>query len=213
MINEFYLCTTGDFHYKYCLPPIPASAYFSLGADLDLGGKADPEAREFQQAVSSFISCIADFTRALPIYRLVPTPLYYRATKAVQIFYNIGKKYLDSNMEKIQRCVEKGERVKGQSLIEQWMLEKRMSEDEIIISAVGMFGAGVDTVSLQDTCLRGCMEYCAVSGLGGSHLLKFVKGSLLATNKAQQLWLFPSVHPKSNLEHAQQCAYYWYKVG
>ena len=133
----------------HCLSHTPASAYFSLGADLDLGGKDDPEAREFQQAVSSFISCIADFTRALPIYRLVPTPLYYRATKAVQIFYNIGKKYLDSNMEKIQRCVEKGERVKGQSLIEQWMLEKRMSEDEIIVSAVGMFGAGVDTVSLN----------------------------------------------------------------
>lgn len=50
-------------------------------------------------------------------------------------------------MEKIQKCVEKGESVKGQSLIEQWMLEKRMSEDEMIISAVGMFGAGVDTVN------------------------------------------------------------------
>lgn len=97
--------------------------------------------------MSSFISCIADFTRALPIYRLLPTPLYYRATKAILTFYNVGKKYLDSNMEKIQKCVEKGESVKGQSLIEQWMLEKRMSEDEMIISAVGMFGAGVDTVN------------------------------------------------------------------
>lgn len=50
-------------------------------------------------------------------------------------------------MEKIQKCVEKGEKVKGQSLIEQWMLEKQMTEDEMIISAVGMFGAGVDTVN------------------------------------------------------------------
>ena len=69
------------------------------------------------------------------------------ATKAVQTVLNIGKKYLDSNMEKVQRCVEKGEKVKGQSLIEQWMLEKKMSEDEIISSTVGMFAAGVDTVS------------------------------------------------------------------
>lgn len=97
--------------------------------------------------MASFITCIGDFTRALPIYRLLPTPLYYRATKAILAFYNIGKKYLDSNMEKIQKCVEKGEKVKGQSLIEQWMLEKQMTEDEMIISAVGMFGAGVDTVN------------------------------------------------------------------
>ena len=131
----------------HCLSHTPASAYFSLGADLDLGGKADPDAREFQQAISHFISCIADFIRALPIYRLVPTPLYYRATKAVQTVQNIGKKYLDSNKEKIQRCVEKGETVKGQSLIEQWMLEKKMSEDEIISTAVGLFSGGVDTVS------------------------------------------------------------------
>ena len=131
----------------HCLPHTPASAYISLGADLDLGGKTDPDAREFQQAMLSFTSCVADFIRALPIYRLVPTPLYYRATKAVQTVQNIGKKYLDSNMEKIQRCVEKGELVKGQSLIEQWMLEKKMSEDEIISTAVGLFSAGVDTVS------------------------------------------------------------------
>ena len=123
----------------HCLPNTPASAYISLGADLDLGGKTDPDAREFQQAMLSFTSCVADFIRAIPIYRLVPTPLYYRATKAVQTVQNIGKKYLDSNMEKIQRCVEKGELVKGQSLIEQWMLEKKMSEDEIISSTVGMF--------------------------------------------------------------------------
>ena len=131
----------------HCLPHTPASAYISLGADLDLGGKTDPDAREFQQAMLSFTSCVADFIRAVPIYKLVPTPLYYRAAKAIQTVQNIGKKYLDSNKEKIQRCVEKGEKVKGQSLIEQWMLEKKMSEDEIISSTVGMFAAGVDTVS------------------------------------------------------------------
>ena len=131
----------------HCLPHTPASAYISLGADLDLGGKTDPDAREFQQAMLSFTSCVADFIRAVPIYKLVPTPLYYRAAKAIQTVQNIGKKYLDSNKEKIQRCVEKGEKVKGQSLIEQWMLEKKMSEDEIISTAVGLFSGGVDTVS------------------------------------------------------------------
>ena len=144
--------TTGNFGYKYRLPPASASANFVFGADLDLGEKADPEAREFQEAIVRFISCVADFNQALPIYRLIPTPLYYRSSNAVRTVYNIGKKYLDSNMEKIQRCVEKGEKVKGQSLIEQWMLEKKMSEDQMIMSAVSMFAAGVDTVSLADTC-------------------------------------------------------------
>ena len=136
------------FCYKDRLPPSPASANFVFGADLDLGEKADQDAREFQEAIKSFIKSVADFQQALPIYRLIPTPLYYRSSNAFRTVYNIGKKYLDSNMEKIQRCVEKGEKVKGQSLIEQWMLEKKMSEDQIIMSAVSMFAGGVDSVSL-----------------------------------------------------------------
>lgn len=49
-------------------------------------------------------------------------------------------------MEKIQESLQKGETLKGQSLVVQWMLEKQLSEAEIILSAVAMFGAGVDTV-------------------------------------------------------------------
>jgi len=109
MVSSLWLTTWLIMRF-HCLPHTPASAYISLGADLDLGGKTDPDAREFQQAMLSFTSCVADFIRAVPIYRLVPTPLYYRAAKAVQTVQNIGKKYLDSNKEKIQRCVEKGAR-------------------------------------------------------------------------------------------------------
>ena len=147
MIKLSFVPTTGNFCYKYRLPPASASANFVFGADLDLGEKADPDAREFQEAIKSFIKSVADFQQALPIYRLIPTPLYFRSSNAFRTVYNVGKKYLDSNMEKIQRCVEKGEKVKGQSLIEQWMLEK-MSEDQMIMSAVSLFAGGVDSVSL-----------------------------------------------------------------
>jgi len=54
-------------------------------------------------------------------------------------------------MDKIQEGLQKGERLKGQSLIEQWMLEKQMTEPEILLSAIAMFGAGVDTVSSKCT--------------------------------------------------------------
>lgn len=125
---------------------LTASGYFALGANLDLGSGDDPESRAFQHAVGNFITSVGEIGLSLPFYRLLPTPLYHRASRAIDDFYNLGKKYLDRNMAKIQESLEKGETLKGQSLVVQWMLEKQMSEAEIILSAVAMFGAGVDTV-------------------------------------------------------------------
>lgn len=96
--------------------------------------------------MGNFITSVGEIGLSLPLYRLIPTPLYHRASKAIDDFYNLGKKYLDRNMEKIQESLWKGETLKGQSLVVQWMLEKQLSEAEIILSAVAMFGAGVDTV-------------------------------------------------------------------
>ena len=85
--------------------------------------------------------------------------------------------------------------MKGQSLIEQWMLEKKMSEDQMIMSALLMFAAGVDTVSLLDTCsyvsnatwrmpVARCM--CRITGPTewGSGLVRIAKGSLLMSQNS-----------------------------
>ena len=136
---------------------LTASGYFALGANLDLGSGDDPESRAFQHAVGNFITSVGEIALSLPFYRLLPTPLYHRASRAIDDFYNLGKKYLDRNMAKIQESLEKGETLKGQSLVVQWMLEKQMSEAEIILSAVAMFGAGVDTV-----CSYRSHYYCAI---------------------------------------------------
>lgn len=60
---------------------------------------------------------------------------------------SIGKKYLDMSKENTKRKLEKGDSI---SLIEQWMMEGKMSEEQCIMSACEMFGAGIDTVSLTE---------------------------------------------------------------
>ena len=39
------------------------------------------------------------------------------------------------------------EKAHGMSLLEQWLIEGNMSLDEAVANAVGMLGAGMDTVS------------------------------------------------------------------
>ena len=43
--------------------------------------------------------------------------------------------------------VEKGEKQYGQSLLEQWLIEGKQSKEKAVQNAIGMMGAGMDTVS------------------------------------------------------------------
>ena len=59
----------------------------------------------------------------------------------------LGRKYLERNRASIDKRVREGGSPEGLSLIEQWMIEGKMSEEQCIASAMDMFGAGIDTVS------------------------------------------------------------------
>ena len=50
-------------------------------------------------------------------------------------------------MEKLYSRLERGEESEAPGLMEQWLREKKLTEEEIVNEAAGTFGAGVDTVS------------------------------------------------------------------
>ena len=125
-----------------------ASAWFAIGVDLDISKETDQDAVEFQKAVRDLFNGIEYFTQvALPFYKIYPTRGYKKAKQAFSAMRQLGRKYLDRNREIIDKRVKEGRNMEGLSLIEQWMIEGKMSEEQCIASAMEMFGAGVDTVS------------------------------------------------------------------
>ena len=55
----------------------------------------------------------------------------------------------NKEMAKLLSRLEKGEESEAPGLMEQWLREKKLSEEEIAIESAGSFGAGVDTVQLS----------------------------------------------------------------
>ena len=61
----------------------------------------------------------------------------------LQVTTKFGMKYA----KEVQKMVEAGEERPVQGLLEQWLREGKMDENEAIMASTGMFTAGVDTVS------------------------------------------------------------------
>lgn len=105
------------------------------------------DAVKFQNGIQDFMIAIETFLEAMPIYRLFPTPFYRKAKRDYLMLRDLAMKYLELNRENIRKIVMEGGSIEGLSLIEQWMIEGKMSEEQCITSALDMFLAAVDTVS------------------------------------------------------------------
>lgn len=64
-------------------------------------------------------------------------------------------------MDKLLSQLERGEENEAPGLMEQWLRENKLSEEQIISEAVGTFAAGVDTVCLSSyiQLMRGYNAY------------------------------------------------------
>ena len=86
---------------------------------------------------------------AIPFYKLYLTKKYKEAKESMTAVKLLGRKYMERKRASIEKILrEGGSTYDGLSLIEQWMIEGKMSEEQCIISAIDMFSAGVDTVSV-----------------------------------------------------------------
>ena len=60
------------------------------------------------------------------------------------------KIYLDQSRQKIRKAVEQGEQFHGQCFVEQMMIEKKLSEEEIPMISSLLVGGALDTVSCKE---------------------------------------------------------------
>ena len=129
---------------------ITATAWFALGIDLDLTKENSEETKQFQQSIRMFMRSIDYMIEAIPFYKICPTKKYKEVKESVATVHLLGRKYVEQKRASIEkRLREGGSTHDGLSLIEQWMIEGNMSEEQCIISALDMITAGVDTVRVM----------------------------------------------------------------
>ena len=66
----------------------------------------------------------------------------------ILLVIQVTKEYGLKHAERVRRKIESGEEGEEvQGLLEQWLRERKMTEEEALMNAADMFFAGVDTVS------------------------------------------------------------------
>ena len=128
---------------------IIVGAYFTVGADIDAMTDHNLNAIELKECAEEGIKILDSIIKFVPLYKLMPTKLLKDFNRCTDKMNEIGHKYAALYMEKINDSVQKAEGKKriGQSLMEQWLIEGRMSIETAIQSSTVLLATGMDTVS------------------------------------------------------------------
>lgn len=127
-----------------------AAAHMVFDVDLDVGSGDNSHILRLQNAVKEFIlNSVKATTVGLWLHLHFPTVQYKKFKQSLDDLMEIPKVYFDQSHERIQKAVEKGERYHGQCFLEQLLIEKKLTEKEIILVSSLLFGGALDTVSAK----------------------------------------------------------------
>ena len=108
-------------------------------------GATVDDANALRQAMELFLSSLGDFMGATFIHKYFPSKVVNNMDKGLDRMRNVTKKYSTAYLDKLKKSGNT-EIVYGQPLLEQWLIEGKMTEENAVKSAGGMLAAGVDTV-------------------------------------------------------------------
>ena len=118
------------------------------GADIDgIKSKGGLE-KELQDAVGGLVDTLFDLQAGPPLYKVFPTRAYRKFNRYLDKLIEIGQIYADMYTSDIKdRAAVSDEKFHGMSLLEQWLIEGKMSTKDAISQSINMLAAGMDTVS------------------------------------------------------------------
>ncbi|XP_011405662.1 PREDICTED: cytochrome P450 27C1-like isoform X1 [Amphimedon queenslandica] len=127
---------------------LEVATHFVYGADLDCRNDKEGLAKELQDAVGGLLDCIFDLQTALPLFKVFPTKAYKDFNKNMDKLIEIGQVYADKYSSDIEaRAAVSDEKFHGMSLLEQWLIEGKLSIKDAISHSINMLGAGMDTTA------------------------------------------------------------------
>ena len=103
--------------------------------------------KEFQSAGLSFIDGLAPMMGIIPWYKFFPTPTSVRFENAVRCLEAIASELAEERMTELKQKIDSNEEVEAISFLDQWLLDERISREEIFTLMRDFLSAGIDTVS------------------------------------------------------------------
>ena len=116
---------------------------------IDIFSGKNSQANDFVQAAMDYNNSISTIGQAPPLYKFIPTKPYKEYVERVRCLYNLGEQLLRNHYNSIVSEIEKGtvDETVAVGLLDQWLIEGKLSEKEAITQACVMLFTGVDTTS------------------------------------------------------------------
>ena len=130
-------------------------SYVVFDEQIDVFSGEDARAAAFVKASQDFIESLLMITQALPVYKVFPTKPYKFYVSSLQNIRKLGRDLMKRRYDQLSEACQQGTlgETSTVGLLEQWLLEGKLTEEEAISQACDQIAAGVDTTSNTGTFL------------------------------------------------------------
>ena len=127
--------------------------YVVFDEQIDVFSGRDARTEEFVKASLDFIESLGLIAGAIPVYKIFPTKRYKFYVTSQQNIRKLGRNLIKHRFDKLSEACQQGTlgETSTVGLLEQWLLEGKMTEEEAISQACDQIAAGVDTTSNTGT--------------------------------------------------------------
>ena len=118
-----------------------------------LGCLEDPmpqNCREFVDNVRGFLDTTNKLFMGLPLHKIIKTQNWKNLIKHLGISFSIASGLIKSKIEEIEREAQTGEGEKKDDFLSHMIYSGKMSVEEVIVNAIDLMKAGIDTVRLLE---------------------------------------------------------------
>ena len=121
------------------------SARFAYGLDMKMVDGIDEDGKIFVDTVRDLLESVTDVATMPPMFKIYPTKGYRLFLDVNSRMLVVATKHAKTVKQRIASGADGSETV---GMLEEWLRDGVLTEEEAILQAVGMFAAGVDTVSI-----------------------------------------------------------------
>ena len=128
-------------------------SFVVFGEQIDVFSGRDAKGATFVKASQDFNEALTVISSALPVYKIFPTNKYKFYLNSVKDMRRLGRDLLNTHYDDSGEACQQGTlgETSTVGLLEQWLLEGKMTEEEAISQACDQIAAGVDTTSNTGT--------------------------------------------------------------
>ena len=121
------------------------STRLAYGLDMKMVDGIDEDGKIFVDAVRDLFESLTDVATMPPLFKIYPTKGYRLFLDINSRILEVATKHAKTVKQRIASGADGSETV---GMLEEWLRDGVLTEEEAILQAVAMFAAGVDTVSI-----------------------------------------------------------------